>query len=332
MNVMLRLCSYFIVLGLAKGVLIPHIVFPKDGAIIYHDEIHIRGHLSGDLPDHSQVHICCWQLNSRFLTETISYCSKYDEKWNEVNVVEVPLPNRGRYELLLSVFRLNNPDDVSVDPIQDLVAESHSSFAFEIPPSCQSVLRDRKYTQPRYYDQMLSRAADDSVDGELDQFVNFHRTPLCYDEWIVGEHDTRDSTMRAMLSVTSASRGTFGVDFSMQQFGHGDTMLLDFVLDRHRHAPPRYVEVGTFGGVTALYLGMSSLLRGGVLDTFDVSDDRSSAVKLAWLPNMVFHLGDINGDVLPTQDRVSTTPQAVEVIKEAGIVLVDHVNRLDFVL
>jgi hypothetical protein len=315
------------------GQVVSQIVSPKDGERIYQHNVKVRGHI--EVSDGSFLHLC-WKLHSHFLGETTTYCSAFNEEWNDSNLVDVPLPNRGRYELSLSVYKLSDPNVFMVDAVKDLVSESHATFTIEIPEACQSILKERRYTQPRYYDQVINKGPINgvrnelSLDLEVDQWVNFERAPLCFDHWII-EGQTRDNVLRSMVSVTSASRGMFGVDFSMQQFGHGDSMMLDFVLDRHRHAAPHYVEMGTFGGVTALYLGMAARLRGGLLDTFDISDDRSDEVKLAWLPNMMFHLGDANSFTTPTTS-VSTALEAVAAIKQAGIVLVDHADRLNFTM
>jgi hypothetical protein len=198
--------------------------------------------------------------------------------------------------------------------------------------------------QGQYYDQLINKGtrsevrSERSQDGEIDQFVNFEFVPLCYDDWRLREEDTTDRFLKQSVGVIDSSRGMFGVDYSMQQFGHGDHMMLDWVLDKHRDASPHMVELGTFGGITALYLGMASRLRGGDLDTFDINDDRSPQVKLAWLPNMMFHLGDVNAIMAVNAAHVqksyssSTSQQAIEVIKRAGIVLVDHADRLNFTI
>lgn len=188
-----------------------------------------------------------------------------------------------------------------------------------------------------------------SLDLEDDQYVNFDRTPLCYDSWIHTPSETNDDMLRSHLLVTSSARGSFGVDYSMQQFGHGDTIMLTWILDKYRSAPPDFTEFGTFGGVTALYLGMAARLRGGSLYTFDISDDRSQEVKNAWLPNMKFNLGDANHpaheiqggecttheiEVSQSERRVcghsSTFDEAIRSIQSSGVILVDHADRLNF--
>lgn len=317
----------------AKGVLISQIISPKDGEVVFQQLMNIRGYLSYDIElDDMSLLYCCWSIKSIFLDETSSSCTPFGDMWNEENIIEVPLPNRGRYEVTLSVLKV----EILETGVQneELLSEARSSFTFEITPKCQQELRDRQFVQPRYYDHVINSGPSNgirnekSLDLEEDQWVNFERAPLCFKDWIYDDKENRNSILRHMVSVTSASRGMFGVDFSMQQFGHGDTMMLDFVLDRHRSAPPNYIEMGTFGGVTALYLGMASRLRGGKVNTFDISDDRSDQVKSAWLPNMAFHLGDANAVL--TGDASIRSTEVIDAIKEAGIVLVDHADRLNF--
>ena len=106
----------------------------------------------------------------------------------------------------------------------------------------------------------------------------------------------------------------------LQEFGHGDRIMLDFVLSRHRDTPADIAEFGTFGGVTSLYLGIAAALRGGRLDTFDIVDNREARVRETFLPNMHFHLGDAN----------AFGADVVRALEHAGVVLVDHVERLPF--
>ena len=81
-------------------------------------------------------------------------------------------------------------------------------------------------------------------------------------------------------------------------------------------------EFGTGVGITSFYLGVAAALRGGTLDTFDVVDARAADVLKVWLPSMRFHKADLAGAV--ANDAVDAA------IRAASVVLVDHVDRLEF--
>jgi len=64
-------------------------------------------------------------------------------------------------------------------------------------------------------------------------------------------------------------------------------MMLDFAFSGHQELTD-IVELGTYFGVTSLYLGLMSHIRKGQFTTFDISDKRHHMVTKAWLPNMEF--------------------------------------------
>ena len=68
----------------------------------------------------------------------------------------------------------------------------------------------------------------------------------------------------------SGSRGLFGVPFERNAFGWGDVQLLNWILASRRDVV-RVCEFGTYTGVTSLYLGMAMAIRGGKVDTYDIS-------------------------------------------------------------
>lgn len=131
--------------------------------------------------------------------------------------------------------------------------------------------------------------------------------------------------LRDYVSVLSASRGLFGVQYDTNAFGHGDHMFLHFLLGRHPEFR-KLVEFGTFVGTTSLYLGMVARLRGpsdgnnvNILHTFDIRDWRSDAVRAAWLPNMAFHLADLE---VPLLDEAATAA-----VRNADFLFVDGNNK-----
>ena len=138
--------------------------------------------------------------------------------------------------------------------------------------------------------------------------------------------------------VLSASRGSFGVPFTSQAFGHGDRMFLDFVLARHPGFR-RIVEFGTFTGVTSVILATAAFLRAGTdvgaggaeaagppsllgsFHTFDITDRRlpRAAAAVAALGGE-FHIADLETDPgrLALRDAA-----AVSNVAEADLLFVD---------
>mmetsp|Transcript_55464 Transcript_55464/g.109964 ORF Transcript_55464/g.109964 Transcript_55464/m.109964 type:complete len:404 (+) Transcript_55464:166-1377(+) len=317
--------------------LIGRIISPCDDCEYYQHNTMLYADISIDDTSNEKITVC-WTLLNRLIDQTVEGCWPYSEHegWNGT---KVPLHNRGQYTLTLGIYSESHETSAEKGP---LLSKDSSSFKFTIHPNCRQAIRDRAFKQDKFYNKMQMGGGDDG-DDEAESWVTFELAPLCYDEW---PKTTNHDFLTSNMLITASNRGMFGVDYSMQQFGMGDRSMLDWVLDKHRSAfvsHPNIVEMGTFGGVTALYLGMAAGLRGGRLDTFDVGDFRSVAVVKNWLPNMKFHLGNANllpeyspsGVLVSNQGdsselTVATGDVAAELIRECSLVLVDHADRLWF--
>lgn len=276
---------------------------PADGSVQYTSETWLRGAFDGEigafLSPNDEV---CWELMGEVVQSTIGACWQLNEsKWRDVFV---ELPSRGSFSATLRVLR--GGSDV-------ILTSSTTRFSYTVEPECLAVMAARQEKQGTYRVFKTS----DVLDSVTDEYVNFGFAPLCYGVTWHGGYKPEYSC------TNSASRGVFGVDYAQQEFGHGDRTVLDFVLNRHRFARGDFVEVGTFGGVTSLYLGVAASLRGASLDTFDVVDVRKPNVVATWLPNMKFHLGDANA-------RRPVSHIMDVALRNASVVLVDHADRLSF--
>jgi predicted O-methyltransferase YrrM len=181
--------------------------------------------------------------------------------------------------------------------------EVSSRFRYIVPPLCQEKLDAAVGVMHNAYNK----------NGQ-DPHHRVAQSPLCYETYHLHQEDFNDNNLQELMSTASGFRGSFGVDMTMQEFGFGDQMMLHFVLSRHREAK-RFVELGTFTGVTSLHWGIAASLRQGELDSFDFTDWRPEHVKRTWLHNMHFHIADLSNGVF--------TPVLEERAREADIVFID---------
>lgn len=219
----------------------------------------------------------------------------------------------------VTVHRGHNSDGPVV------VTSTQHTFARMTDPACAAVLADRRDLQVDNYYQ--SAAMGDVSEGmvQTQLYVYEAFSPLCYGITFGGRGESDEPvheaySMADYMTIGSAGRGFWGVDYTAQEFGHGDRVFLDFILSRHRGDVRDIVEFGSGGGITSLYLGMAAAIRGGTFETFDVVDARSDGARRAWLPNMVQHVGDAS---VPT-------PATRAAVRRADLILVDHANRLNF--
>lgn len=88
-------------------------------------------------------------------------------------------------------------------------------------------------------------------------------------------------------------RSLMGLKTHMVQFGRGDMLFLEYVLAQMKVASS-IVELGTYGGVTSMFLGLAARLREIQFHTFDIKDARIKEVRRAWFNDMMyFHKTDI---------------------------------------
>jgi len=82
-------------------------------------------------------------------------------------------------------------------------------------------------------------------------------------------------------------RSMMGLKSNMVGVGRGDMLFLEHMIASMEQVSV-IVELGTFGGVTSMFLGMAARLRGVPFCTFDIQDVRVPEVKSAWLNDMMY--------------------------------------------
>lgn len=90
------------------------------------------------------------------------------------------------------------------------------------------------------------------------------------------------------------TRSMLGVSMDMftLQLSNADWMFIDLVISKNPKWT-HFVELGTYYGLTSLYLGICALLRHGSVTTFDVGNFRQDKIVKAWLPNIEFVILDV---------------------------------------
>ena len=99
----------------------------------------------------------------------------------------------------------------------------------------------------------------------------------------------------------------------------GDIFFFDYVVAKHNQFK-EFIELGTFGGVTSLYLGMMARLRGVKFYTFDNIDRRIECIKNNWLDNMFFMKEDV---LISANEKVIN-----EIEKESVLLFIDNGNKI----
>lgn len=278
------------------------------------DVVVMTAHLQGVAQP--QIHTACWRASHEQLG-TISDCVPVDAAGYAST--DVYVSSNGAYIVDVAVHRGHSSDGPVV------ATSTQETWTKRTDPACAAVLADRRGLQvDNYYQAAMGGDADEGM-KKTQLYVYEAFSPLCYGITFGGRGESNEPVHEAYsmgdyMTIASAGRGFWGVDYTTQEFGHGDRVFLDFILSRHRDDVRDIVEFGSGGGITSLYLGMAAAIRGGTLETFDVVDARSDGARRAWLPNMIQHVGDAS---VPTQ----TTRAAV---RRADLVLVDHANRLNF--
>ena len=193
------------------------------------------------------------------------------------------------------------------------IADSWVSFSFQVNLDCIDRFNGAKAA--------LQERADQIGSSQL----QLQNVPFCFDIWekkldtLQHASTAHAQFLHSQLDVFSGSRGMFGVPFFKQSFGHGDRIFMDFIFSKHQEFKV-ITEFGTFSGVTSMYLGMTSRLRGmSVFNTFDMVDYRDPSVKEGWLDNMKFHLGNL--------EQVPLLREAMVSVIQSDFLFVDGGNK-----
>jgi predicted O-methyltransferase YrrM len=114
-------------------------------------------------------------------------------------------------------------------------------------------------------------------------------------------------------------RSSLGIKSKMIGTMKGDNIFLDYAITENPHLC-NFVELGTYGGFTSLFLGLMARLRNADFYTFDIFDNRVDIVKKAWLSNMFF----IQDDIL-----TNINTKVIDLIsKENTFLFIDNGNKI----
>ena len=199
------------------------------------------------------------------------------------------------------------------------------------------------YAVPRQCKERLNRATDivQVPYNSNDPYHTHHLSPLCLGATDIAYiHNNYNGRLGSYLSTNSGFRGTFGVDHTAQEFGHGDNMMLHYVLNKYRAdfsgggGGGHFIEMGSFAGVTSLTLGVAAKLRYAEFHSFDIVDNRPMNVRQTWLSNMHHHLLDIDACYESDQASDQVTDHViaercgdlVTLLQNTSLLMVDHAH------
>ena len=218
------------------------------------------------------------ETTTAYKAETIVNCTTISSFTNitelqsvvdDINTAHIELTIRAAYVFRIMLFYKD----------YDMYSYADSRFEFGTSKTCLSNIQNRY--------NAVTTVTKYNKNWYEDGTVLAYMSPLCSDEY--------DDKSFSMLATNSAFRGSFGVDsLTSMEFGHGDLMMLNFVLVKHPRLK-NIVELGTFAGITSFHWGVAAGLRGGVFNSFDITDHRLEPVKKLWdlQPHMKFHLADV---------------------------------------
>ena len=256
--------------------------------------------------------------------ETTGHCfpvSSNDTPLLTTNEIEMKI--KGNYTALARVVDFSGAEE-------NILYTTESQYSYDISEECKNVLATvQPVVSPAKDSNQYNGGAYDPFET-TDPFNDVQMNPICMDEITAlkayNGSPGREKTLGEFLSTASGFRGTFGVDFSAQEFGQGDNMMLHYIMSRNRNILKKgiFVEMGCFAGVTSLTLGIAASLRGVDFHAFDIVDMRPPNVVSTWLPNMHHHVLDL--DICLS----SECPQLEAYLSNTSFLMVDanHVTRL----
>ena len=245
--------------------------------------------------------------------ETASKC------WNDVDV-------RSFFPLQLPTVELLIYDNYTISAKVSTLADqelsvSTSTFSYSIGAECQNKLNSALGVVQVPYNSI--------GDIFLDPYHKHHLSPLCLTNDDVTYLANQKTGLGPYLSTSSGFRGTFGVDHTSQEFGHGDTMMLHYILSLYRGDlnDGHFVEFGCFAGMTSLTLGVAASLRGTKdaplhFHSYDIIDMRPENVKRTWLPNMFHHI--LNVDACHQNNVTDDCNDLFQILSNTSLMMVDH--------
>jgi hypothetical protein len=198
---------------------------------------------------------------------------------------------------------------------------STSTFSYAIGEECQNKLNSALGVVQVEYN---------TGDSLNDPYHKHHLSPLCLTNDDVTYLAKQKIGLGPYISTSSGFRGTFGVDHTSQEFGHGDTMMLHYILSLYSGDlnSGHFVELGCCAGVTSLTLGVAASLRGTKdaplhFHSYDIIDMRPENVKRTWLPSMHHHILDV--DACHQNNAIDgNCTDLFQILSNASLMMVDH--------
>ena len=208
---------------------------------------------------------------------------------------------------------------------ENILYNISTQFRYAVSEDCKHRLQKVQHVVKAIKHEQNNNAGGAYDPMELsDPFNDVSLNPICLNE------NTAFKSLGDFLSTASGFRGTFGVDSSAQEFGHGDNMMLHYIMSKYRNSIRNgiLVEMGCFAGVTSLTLGIAASLRDVDFHAFDIVDMRPPNVKRTWLPNMYHHLLDLDACL------TEKCPLLEKYLPNTSFLMVDanHATRLESAL